>query len=248
LATAKQVIRDRQLPVIYRINWSGGGSHFFLATDVANVSGSETLGILDPHHAWACQSVAGDSAPYSRIQCAVGALGHRIDLTDYSGEFPFIYLERTSQPRTPSLPFNSIGAEMLLADAQGRRVGYDRATGTILNEIPYAIYYDAQLVPPGAQASGPVRRSLFLPEGAGVAYTLQTIGAPATSGAARLSEANVFQVEIVSTDSQFASAETSVSGSLSPGQQATFHVEITPGQSVIVNGGKKLYLPLIQRK
>ena len=136
-AAVKQIIRDRQLPVIYQINWSGGGSHFFLAADVARISGAETFGILDPHHAWACQAVAGNVAPYSRIQCAIGTLKHRIDLSSYASAFPYAYLELSSQARTPSLQFNATGAELLLTDAQGRRVGYERATGNVLYELDF---------------------------------------------------------------------------------------------------------------
>jgi len=246
-AAVKQIIRDRQLPVIYQINWSGGGSHFFLAADVARISGAETFGILDPHHAWACQAVAGNVAPYSRIQCAIGTLKHRIDLSSYASAFPYAYLELSSQARTPSLQFNATGAELLLTDAQGRRVGYERATGNVLYELPNSLYYDSQLVPPESEASGPPQRALFLSEGAGTTYTLQAMVPSASSGLATSTMASEFEISVISFDVQLNSAQTTITGSVSPGQAITFQVDIVPGQSIVLTREMKLYLPLLRR-
>lgn len=241
---AKQVIRDEQLPVIYGVN---GSSHWVLAADVVQTSSEETLGIFDPHHAWACWAAPAATAPYSRIQCAVGQLGHRIDLTSYPDASPFGYLDLTVQERTPSLQFNSQGAELLLIDAQGRRVGYDQQTGETLYEIPNSFYGDSQIVTPNDENSGPIQRTLFLPEDASTAYTLQAIGGSTSSSLATSSSASEFELSVIGFDARFNSAQSDISGYLSPGQVVTFQVHNAPGQGIELTREMKFYLPLIRR-
>lgn len=244
LAEAKQVIRDEQLPVIYRVN---GSSHWVLAADVMQTPTKETLGIFDPHHAWSCWAAPAATAPYSRINCAVGRLDHRIDLTSYPDASPFGYLDLTVQERTPSLQINSKGVELLLTDAQGRRVGYNQETGETLYEIPNSFYVDSQIVAPNGEASGPMQRTLFLPEDAGTAYTLQAIGQVVPSGLATSSMASEFEISVISFDAQFNTAQTTITGDVSPDQTITFQVNIAPGLSVALERETRLYLPLVSR-
>jgi hypothetical protein len=244
LAAAKEVLRNRHLPVIYR---AAGGAHYFLAIDVAQIAGLETLGIRDPHHAWACWAEAGTTAPFSVIECAIGTLRHRIDLTSYAGAAPLAYLEPTTEARTSSLQFNAEAVELLLTDGEGRRVGYDQATGETLNEIPNSLYYASRLVPPGEEPLGPEERTLFLPEDAGTTYALQVIGLPTSSLSASSSTLDTFEITVVGFDSEFAAARTSISGSLEPGQVTSLLVHFEPGESITLRPATKTYLPLIIR-
>jgi len=236
---AKSVIRDKQLPVIMQYNFADGGSHFFLAVDVARrVDGTEALGINDPHHAWACWVVSAGTPPpvLSRLQCSGSSLQHVTTVLDrFSGASPIGYLEYMTEPNTASLQFNVSGAEILLADAQGRRVGYDVATGQVVHEIPNSFYYDSEIVPPGAEPGGTPERVLFLPEEAGGNYNLQVIGVSAS--------ASSFEIGIAGFDSQFTPTENMVSGIVLPGQTAEYQVSFDPGQALRVT--YKLYLPVL---
>ena len=194
-------------------------SHFFLAVDVANIGGNETLGINDPVHAW---------GPILR-----GSLNHRTTLRDdgYNNAKFRDSISLTTQAPSASLRFNGKGAEMLLTDAQGRRVGYDAATGQVVQEIPNSFYYDSKIVPPGGESDGVEERTLFLPRDAGGSYTLQAVNPYATASDLAASS---FQITIVGLDAQFNPTEATISGAIQPGSVATFDVTFSPGQEIEV--------------
>jgi len=214
---AKTAIRARHPVIVHKRG--GDDGHWFLAVDIANVEGYETLGINDPIHKWGSQPGR--------------TLDHRTSLRDYSTASLRFYIEPISFP-SPSLEFLVRGAELLLTDAQGRRVGYNPATGQIIREIPNSFYYDSKIIPPGGQSDGIIERNLFLPNGAGGNYVVKVIGASAAASINASGAASDFIIDIVGFDSQFNLAEATISGAVQPGSITTFDVTFSPGQEIRV--------------
>ncbi len=242
------IIRDEKLPIILQV---ASGGHFVLATDVAEVNGVQALGINDPYHSFACDTQAADPAlpPSSRLNCRIGALRHAtqtIEEAEYRGDFQaWGYLKPLDTPRTPSLQFNTQNVEIMLADAQGRRVGYTSPSGQILTEIPSSFYYDAQILPAGVPSDGSVFRTLYLPEQAGGIYTLQVIN----KSAAAIASAHEFAIDVVGFDGQFNETSTTITGAIPSGQSATYTVDFNPGNTISLRQVSQIsiYIPIVHK-
>lgn len=227
--SAKEAIRSGHPVIMYK--GGGGDGHWFLAVDVADIDGVQTFGINDPIHKWD-----------SRLR---GTLDHRTTLRDdayRNAAFKF-YVEPKYIPST-SLEFLARGAEILLTDAQGRRVGYDAATGRVVHEIPNSFYYDSKIVPPGEQSDGLVERTLFLSEDAMGSYTLKVVNPNAM--ALSLTGSN-FEIDVVGLDASLNVTEATINGTIQPGAAAEYRLSFYPGQDLRVAHGSRIYLPFITR-
>jgi hypothetical protein len=222
LDAAKNAIRAGHAVIMHKSSSSDG--HWFLAVDVANVAGAETLGINDPYHAW---------WPVYR-----GTLDHRTTLRDggYASAAFRYYIEPKSSA-TPSLQFLARGAELLVTDGLGRRTGYDPSTSQVRLEIPNSFYDDATIVSPGEQASTAVERTLFLADGAQGNYALQFTGTGAVASAENASVASGFTVDVVGFDSQYNVVDAVFGGAVQPDTSGVATVTFDPGQQITVVPG-----------
>jgi hypothetical protein len=107
------------------------------------------------------------------------------------------------------------GANLLVTDAQGRRTGYDPATGQILTEIPGSSYNaDEFELDPDGTPSGTTLHSVYIFQPATGEYTIQVL--PSGSGSAQL------RLE-----------GTSTSGDVTPGVQQ--NLALTTGTSTLLS-------------
>jgi len=221
VADAKAAIRQEEMPVVMR---HSSYPHFLLAVDVAQINGAETIGINDPQHIWP------------------RGVKHRTTLRDgFGGASGVHYVERTSDPPTPSLTLYAMGVEMLLTDGSGNRVGYHSGSGTFVHEIDGSMYYDTEIVPPGSTSDGITERILYLSENAGGEYSLEIIG----SAALAIQSVPEFQINVIGFDDQLQPTERTISGSLAPGATEAFYIVFRPGEELLI--GQRVYLPLVLR-
>lgn len=244
---ASHVLRNEDVPVIMRV---AGGGHFTLAVDVAKDEAVDTVGINDPHHAWACFAITASPPlpPSSVLHCNVGDIRHattELEEDTYRGHsVPDRYLREREGERTSSLQFLVTGAEILLTDSTGRNVGLDRSTGGFLLEIPNSFYYDSEIVPPGAEPNSILERVLYLPQDAAGSYTLQIFGPGFTSRHSKILTSE-YDVSIFGFDAQFMPTVASVSGSIAQGSVLEYDVSFVPGQSLDITYAGNVYLPAI---
>ncbi|MCR4263362.1 MAG: hypothetical protein NUV98_01425 [Candidatus Roizmanbacteria bacterium] len=135
--------------------------------------------------------------------------------------------ETTEYARTSSLQLNVVGAEIMLIN-DGRYVGYDQETKQIFEEIPNSFYINSEIVPPGAEPTGIMRRSLFLSEDADGTYTLQVINADTSNDPAD------FTISLVGFSSTFEILETEISGQLSSQEVKEYSIEYDADLDLLV--------------
>lgn len=209
----------------------------------------ETLGIYDPHHAWECFAVNKSSEPpRSKLNCIVNddndLVKHATTVLEENRYYnyphggitkPNRYLKYIAEDRTPSMQFIIIGAEVLLIDPQGRRVGYDIATGEFVQEIPNSTYFDAEIVPPGAISNDIVERTLLVSENADGDYLLQVIGLAGNTKSVNAQTETEFIFSLLGYDNQFNMLESGATGSVSPGEIIEYNISYEPDQGLSVN-------------
>lgn len=234
-------------PVIMNVD---EGGHYILAVDVIEVEGAETLGINDPHHAFACKAVqvSPPPPPASTLDCRIGLLRHATTIPEesvYRGRSVALkYLEETEDARTASMQLWIQEVEAQLIDFQGRRVGYDQVLGQVVIEIPDAFYYDAEIVPAGELPTSTLARTMYLPQDAGGFYTLRIIG---PMGLRDNGQAD-FIVQLFGFDAEFNPSEAEITGSISAGEVMDYLVWFEPGQMLTVGPISRIYLPIILNK
>jgi hypothetical protein len=234
-------------PVILQV---AGGGHYVLAVDIIEVNGLITLGINNPYHSFACETVSNSEVPppISTLHCNVGPLRYadnQLEVMTYRGEpvLPFKYLQNTTQ-RTASLQLITLEAEILISDQLDREVGYDPSNSEFVTQIPNSFYYDADLDPTGSSPSSSIQRTLYLPDNAGGMYLMRVIGS-SKEGPLPGSTTD-FEVGLFGMDRDFKLLKNSVSGEISPGEEKKFLVDYEPGIYLKVTPlPQKLFLPII---
>jgi hypothetical protein len=247
-------IENNNIPVIMQVT-GGIGEHYVLAVDGINTGGQNSLGINDPHHSYQCWTEAADNdpliPPVSLLVCTTevgGPIKHADTLQKLNNDrggftLPFaVYTPGSYQnPRTPSLQLAINGIEVLVTDLYGRRVGYDESTGEFISEIPNAIYYDSEIVPPGSSPSGEIRRGLYIAENAGGIYTISLYGDPGKIQ--NLDE--TYSINVFGFDENFTRAELNLVGEV--GDLNSIMIKYNPGSDQIIIFSNKLFMPLITR-
>jgi hypothetical protein len=248
-------IENHNIPVIMKIT-GGIGNHYVLAMDGISTVGQNTLGINDPYHSYQCWTEAADDdpsiPPISLLKCTteVGIpLKHADTLLKLNNDrgggitLPFaVYTPRNYQnPRTPSLQFAINGAEVLVTDLHGRRVGYDETTGEFISEIPNAIYYNSEIVPPGGEPSGEIQRGLYIAENAGGIYTISLYGQTGKT----LNKDGLYTIDIFGFDENFRRSELYLTGPIEGSNPITMMYKPDSDQIIIFTN--KSFIPLIIR-
>jgi hypothetical protein len=216
-------VLSQGFPVMMQV---GGGRHWVLATDSLATAGTPTQGIADPWHSYQC-TVQADGPIRSTLQCTQSAtpLSLRratttVDEIQYQGAtVPFRYLAPITAERTPSLQINARHVEILFVDTQGRRTGYDQTSSQIVAEIPNSSYHDGELVPPGKQPSGELRRVLFLAESAAQSFVLRLVSPPGAVGD------TPFALTLVGLNAAYDLTKVTSSGRVAAGQVLEYVVE-----------------------
>lgn len=244
LDSAKTALRNGQ-PVVMKYSFDHDNQHFFLAVDISELNGQEYLGIIDPHHAWACSAVPAGSPPPVRsyLQCYGSSLQHVTTTEErFANSVPYYYLEATAQSQTPILQLSARGAEVLVFDQQGRRVGFEPIAGQVVYEIPDSLYYDAEIVPPGGQSDGILQRNLFIPRTPRGSYSLELVKPLGLQAQATTD----FEIIITGFDNSFEVMETKVSGQIGSGEVIAYEIRFDPEQGIVsVSERTKIYLPII---
>lgn len=247
LDQTKAAIRNGH-PVIMHSALRG---HFFLGVDVASLDGAETIGIKDPHHSWSCRAIQDTDNPpppvESELLCSGPTLQHEITIQGrYPDASPRLYLERSTEPGTPSIQFRVEGAEILLIDDQGNLVGFDNAGGQPVFDIENAFYYDSAITPPGETSDGVIERTLFIPDNASQHYTLRVISISAGSTTANL---NGFTIVGTGFDAELNPSTATVSGTIPSGGFLEYEVTFHAGEvlEIMATTGNLVYLPLLVR-
>lgn len=142
--------------------------------------------------------------------------------------------ETIESSHTPSLQFEIHGVEALLVDAQGRRVGYDPVSGQVVNEISNAMYINAEIVPPGAEPTGIIKRTLFVSEHADGSYRLLVIARPTAPKTTDPSPASAFNISTFGFDRQFHRSEMEVYGKILPGEVVEYQVQFLPDEGKLL--------------
>lgn len=248
---AMRVIREGALPVIMQAKRPGElWGHWVLATDAIDINGEIEFGLNDPHHAWSCiPKEVTPSPPASRLECTIGPLRHvttSLELTQYRGVWqPRVFLRPKNDDESISstLQLNATGAELLLVNEDGSRVGYDKDTGDFLNDLPNSIYYGSEVVPPGASSTGEVIRTLYIAQDAEESYTLFVIA----DESMRQGQA-AFKVNIVGHDEDLVRVEFQLEGAIDPGEVLQYQVVFQPGETIVIVPSMPVYLPTILKE
>ena len=128
--------------------------------------------------------------------------------------------------------------ELLITDPLGRRIGYDPATGTILNEIPNADYFMETLAPNGGSGQGgnalqSKNLVLYTPEEG--AYTIQVSG----------TGIGPYQVLSTALTQEWEVSEAITSGEASAGSLDIIQISYSASTGVGTAGA--VYLPFVLR-
>lgn len=130
---------------------------------------------------------------------------------------------------TSSLQFSISGTEVLLVDAQGRRVGFMRETGQTATEIPNSHYFESGIAPPGAESPDTIERSLVLSEEAGGIYRLLIVGQPEDTKTTTAKTASLeYKIYAFGMDEQFNESRTEISGQILSGDIVEYRVTFNP--------------------
>jgi hypothetical protein len=144
--------------------------------------------------------------------------------------------------RSPSLQLYAYGAELLLVDEQGRRVGYDANTSSILTELPQASYYDPTYVPPGADPTSEIKRVVHLSSNGAGSYIVRAIQA-STQSREKFSS---FTITAVGYDSEFNRVSTVITGDFQDGDTSSYSLTYGSDNTIAIGPAVQLYLPVIE--
>jgi hypothetical protein len=251
--TPSDVIRTQRQPVVLSV---ADSSHFILATDVARVGDQDTLGVNDPHHAWACQAVQNPNitGAQSVLSCRTGALRHAsttIEEEIYRGVSSFRGYLATTEERTSSLQIELTGAHAQVINQDDQMTGFNSVTGEFSTGIPGSFYFESAIEPPTidppAIPSVTIRRTLYLPEHADGRFRLRIF--PQINSASGQTEP--IELTVISHDADFATQILELSSSddeiyneyeivVAPAN----NLEVTP---VPLNTTRHIFLPYVER-